>query len=107
MLKKAETEALSFDKLRMRPSDINGLDLMGSLSRFDGLTVRPWAATFFSNLLFGSEGPPRGEERTNNEAAKLSQPLKVEMEGPNKTHSAAPYEKSSRLKHARGTITRT
>ena len=27
-----------------------GLDLMVSLSRFGGLTVRPWAASFFSSL---------------------------------------------------------
>ncbi len=32
-------------------SDINGLHVMGSLSRFGWLTVRPWAASFFSNLL--------------------------------------------------------
>jgi hypothetical protein len=50
-LKKAESQAASFDKLRMRSSDFNGLDLMVCLSRFDGLTVRPWAASLFSNLL--------------------------------------------------------
>jgi hypothetical protein len=35
----------------MRPSDFNGLNLMVSLSLFGGLTVRPWAAAFFSRLL--------------------------------------------------------
>jgi hypothetical protein len=51
MLKNAEIPASSFDRLRMRWSDFNGLDLMVSLSRFGGLTVRPWAASFFSSLL--------------------------------------------------------
>jgi hypothetical protein len=51
MLKKVEFHALSFDRLRRRPSDFNGLDLMVTLSRFGGLTVRPWAASFFSSLL--------------------------------------------------------
>jgi hypothetical protein len=51
MLKNAEIRASSFDKLRMSESDFNGLDLMVSLSRFGGLTVRPWAASFFSSLL--------------------------------------------------------
>jgi hypothetical protein len=32
----------------MRWSDFNGSDLMVSLSRFGGLTVRPWATSFFS-----------------------------------------------------------
>jgi hypothetical protein len=49
LLKNAEIPASSFDRLRMRWSDFNGLDLMVSLSRFDGLTVRPWAV--FSSLL--------------------------------------------------------
>jgi hypothetical protein len=44
MLKKAEFQASSFDRLRMRASDFNELILMVSLSRFGGLTVRPWAA---------------------------------------------------------------
>jgi hypothetical protein len=35
----------------MSESDFNGLDLMVSLSWFGGLTVRPWAASFFSSLL--------------------------------------------------------
>jgi hypothetical protein len=51
MLKKAEIQTSSFDRLRMRWSDFNGLDLMVSLSRFGGLTVGPWAASFFSGLL--------------------------------------------------------
>jgi hypothetical protein len=50
-LKKAEIQAASFDKLRIRSSDFNGLGLMVRLSRFGGLTVRPWAASLFSNLL--------------------------------------------------------
>ena len=50
-LKKAEGQAASFDKLRTRSSDFNDLGLMVSLSRFGGLTVRPWAASLFSNLL--------------------------------------------------------
>ncbi len=54
MLKKHEIVASSFDKLRMRVGDFNGLGLMASLSRFGGLTVRPWAASFFSNLLTGA-----------------------------------------------------
>jgi hypothetical protein len=41
----------SVDRLRMRASDFNGLDLMVTLSRFGGLTVRPWATMFFSILL--------------------------------------------------------
>jgi hypothetical protein len=48
--KKARNLASSFDKLGMRLSVFNGLDLMVSLSRFGGLTVRPWAASFFSLL---------------------------------------------------------
>ncbi len=51
MLKKHEIVASSFDKLRMRVSDFNGLDLMVSLSRFGALIVRPWAASFVSGLL--------------------------------------------------------
>jgi hypothetical protein len=50
-LKKREIWASSFDKLRMRLSVFNELILMVSLSRFGGLTVRPWATSFFSNLL--------------------------------------------------------
>ncbi len=50
-VRKAEILAPSFDKLRMRSSDINGLHLMVRLSRFGRLTVRPWAASFFSNLV--------------------------------------------------------
>jgi hypothetical protein len=37
----------SFDKLRMRLSVFNELSLMVSLSRFGGLTVRPWATALF------------------------------------------------------------
>jgi len=51
LLKKAEIQAPSFDRLRMRASDFNGLDLMVSSSRFGGLTVRPWATSFFRSLL--------------------------------------------------------
>jgi hypothetical protein len=51
MLKKTEIVAPSFDKLRMRQSDFNGLDLMVGLSRFGGLTVRPRATSFCSILL--------------------------------------------------------
>jgi len=43
----------AFGLLTMRVSDFNGLDLMVSLSRFDGLTVRPWAASFFNVMLKG------------------------------------------------------
>ena len=50
-LKKTKSQAASFDKLRMRSSDFNNLDLMVSLSRSGGLTVRPWAASLFSNSL--------------------------------------------------------
>ena len=58
MLKKAETVASSFDRLRMRLRQaqdedecIQGLRPHGALSRFGGLTVRPWATSFFSILL--------------------------------------------------------
>jgi hypothetical protein len=34
----------------MRLRVVSGLALMVSLSRFGGLTVRPWATSFFSNL---------------------------------------------------------
>jgi hypothetical protein len=46
----------SFDRLSMRWSDFNGLDLRVSLSRFGALTVRPWATSFFSSLLVRIEG---------------------------------------------------
>jgi hypothetical protein len=46
LLKKHEILASSFDKLRMRLRVISGLALMVSLSRFGGLTVRPWATSF-------------------------------------------------------------
>jgi hypothetical protein len=45
-LKKQEILAPSFDKLRMRLRVFNGLALMVSLSRFVGLTVRPWVTSF-------------------------------------------------------------
>jgi len=45
------TLASSFDKLRMRSSDFNGLNLMVSLSNPHGELVEPWAASFFSSLL--------------------------------------------------------
>jgi hypothetical protein len=52
-LKKQEILAPSFDKLRMRLRQaqmrsrvFNGLALMVSLSRFVGLTVRPWVTSF-------------------------------------------------------------
>ena len=35
----------------MRSRVFNGLALMVSLSRFGGLTVSPWATSFFSILL--------------------------------------------------------
>jgi hypothetical protein len=41
---KNEGLASSFDRLRMRSSAFNELILMVSVSRFGGLTVRPWAA---------------------------------------------------------------
>ena len=44
MLKKAEIQASSFDKLRIRSSGFNDLHLMVSLSK-------PWATSFFSSLL--------------------------------------------------------
>jgi hypothetical protein len=44
MLKKAKIQTSSFDRLRIRLSVFNALILMVSLSRFGGLTVRPWAA---------------------------------------------------------------
>jgi hypothetical protein len=47
LLKKHEILASSFDKLRMRLRVFNDLDLMVSLSRFGGLTVRPCAASLF------------------------------------------------------------
>jgi hypothetical protein len=50
-LKKHEILAPSFDKLRMRLRVINEFILMVSLSRFGGLTVRPWATPFFSRLI--------------------------------------------------------
>src|SRR5271165_7412109 len=39
-----------FEVTRMRSRVFNGLALVVSLSRFGGLTVRPWAASFFSRL---------------------------------------------------------
>src|SRR5271166_807156 len=42
--------ASSFDRLRMRSRVFNGLILMVSLSRFGGLTVRPWATSLFQYL---------------------------------------------------------
>ena len=41
----------------MRPPVFNGLTLMVSLSRFGGLTVRPWAISFFSILLAPAHEP--------------------------------------------------
>jgi hypothetical protein len=52
-MKKVEIQAASFDKLRMRWSDFNGLDLMVSSSRFGGLTLRPWATSFFRGVQAG------------------------------------------------------
>jgi hypothetical protein len=49
LLTKAEILTQSFDKLRMGSSGIKDLGLMVSLPRFGKLTMRPWAASFFSN----------------------------------------------------------
>jgi hypothetical protein len=51
MLKSTKSWLHPSTSSRMRVRDFNGLDFMASLSRFGGLTVRPWAASFFSNRL--------------------------------------------------------